>query len=135
MVGGIVITHGLFAEGICQSVEMIAGKQEELKAISLKEGDGMEQLMEKLAEVIKEMNCDKIFLFCDLFGATPCNVACMMAAQMDYDVIAGVNLPILLEFVMGRVVKNYEELKDAIKDVSKEDFHWITKNDLIERSI
>lgn len=131
MVGGIVITHGAFAEGICQSVEMIAGKQEKLKAIALTEGDGMELLIDKLKETIREMRCDKIFLFCDLFGATPCNAACMTAAQMNCDVIAGVSLPILLEFVTGRTTKSYKELKEAIERAGREDFHWITKNDLI----
>lgn len=100
MTGGIIVTHAGFAEGLKEAVEMIAGKQEDLAAIGLREGDGMETLMEKIREVAKTMSCKKIWLFCDMFGATPCNAGCMLASQEDYEVITGVSLPILLDFVM-----------------------------------
>lgn len=131
MVGAIICTHAGFAAGLKEAVEMIAGKQELFETVSLKEGGGTESLMQEIRQIGQNMPCEKIWLFCDMFGATPCNVGCMLAAQEDYEVITGVNLPILLEFVMGRPGKSAEELKQDIEQVSKEDFRWITKADLL----
>lgn len=131
MVGGIVVTHAGFAEGIKEAVEMIAGKQECFEAIGLREGGGMEQLLDEIRKTAEEMSCEKIWIFCDMFGATPSNVSCVLAVQNDYNVITGVNLPLLLEFVMGRLTSNDEELQIDIERVSQEDFRWITKKDLL----
>lgn len=131
MTGGIIVTHAGFAEGLKEAVEMIAGKQEDLAAIGLREGDGMETLMEKIREAAKTMSCKKIWLFCDMFGATPCNAGCMLASQEDYEVITGVSLPILLDFVMSRAAADEEELRSGIEQTAKEAFRWITKKDLL----
>lgn len=131
MTGGIIVTHAGFAEGLKAAVEMIAGKQEALEAIGLAEGDGLEILMEKIRETAKTMPCEKIWLFCDMFGATPCNAGCMLAAQEDYEVITGVSLPILLDFVMSRTAAEGKELRETIEQTAAESFRWITKKDLL----
>lgn len=91
----------------------------------------METLMEKIREAAKTMSCKKIWLFCDMFGATPCNAGCMLASQEDYEVITGVSLPILLDFVMSRAAADEEELRSGIEQTAKEAFRWITKKDLL----
>lgn len=130
MIGGIIVTHASFAAGIKEALEMIAGKQHNVAAIGLQEGDGMESLVMRIQETRAMFDCDHVFLFVDMFGATPCNVCSLICSQGGYDVIAGVNLPILLEFVMKREHMSKEELQAAIEKVSKEDFRWITQQDI-----
>ncbi|MFQ7536772.1 MAG: PTS sugar transporter subunit IIA [Clostridium sp.] len=51
MIGGIIATHAGLANGFLEAVEMIAGKQENLLAVSLREGDGLEILIERLQKL------------------------------------------------------------------------------------
>lgn len=132
MIGGIIVTHAGFAAGIKEAVEMIAGEQDCFEAIGLREGGGMELLSEKIKKTAEKMPCEKIWIFCDMFGATPSNASCMLAVQNDYKVITGVNLPLLLEFVISRETdSSEEELQKKIEQASQEDFKWITRNDLL----
>ena len=75
MTGGIVISHGDYSRGMVQALEMIAGKQEKLAAVSLREGEGLMELTEKIREAIAQMGGGDVILFTDMFGATPCNAA------------------------------------------------------------
>lgn len=131
MIGGIIVTHGEFAPGIKNAVEMIAGKQDNLESISLREGDGLMDLIERIQKVKDNMEVDDVILFVDLFGATPCNASSVICSQCEAAVIAGVNLPLLLEFVLKREGKNREELITDIEQCAKEDFRVIRKNDLV----
>lgn len=130
MIGGIIVTHASFAGGIKEAVEMIAGKQEELAAVSLVEGDGMESLLTKIKEVRSHMKSEHVYLFVDLFGATPCNICSLLCSEGGYDVIAGVNLPLLLDFVIKRENTSKDNLRKELEETSKQDFHWITQQDV-----
>ena len=55
MIGGIIATHAGLANGFLEAVEMIAGKQENLLAVSLREGDGLEILIERLQKAAASM--------------------------------------------------------------------------------
>ena len=55
----------------------------------------------------------------------------MLAAQEDYEVITGVSLPILLDFVMSRTAAEGKELRETIEQTAAESFRWITKKDLL----
>lgn len=71
MIGGIIATHAGLANGFLEAVEMIAGKQENLLAVSLREGDGLEILIERLQKAAAAMEGEELVIFTDLFGATP----------------------------------------------------------------
>lgn len=100
----VVCTHAGMAEGIRSSVEMICGKQEDFYTVGFEEGEDMMALsgrLAQLAESIKSSGKEFLF-FVDLYGATPFNASAAALAAMDAAVIAGVNLPMLLEAVTGR---------------------------------
>ena len=97
MFGIIVGTHGQFAPGIVQSCEMIFGKRENLKAVTLMPGEGPDDVVAKYEQAIKELGTDKILFFNDLLGGSPYNAACrLVAANENYGIVAGVNLPGLI---------------------------------------
>ena len=76
MIGGIIATHAGLANGFLEAVEMIAGKQENLLAVSLREGDGLEILIERLQKAAAAMEGEELVIFTDLFGATPFHAKC-----------------------------------------------------------
>jgi len=97
MFGIIVGTHGQFAPGIVQSCEMIFGKRENLKAVTLMPGEGPDDVVAKYEQAIKELGTDRILFFNDLLGGSPYNAACrLVAANENYGIVAGVNLPGLI---------------------------------------
>ena len=92
MFGIIVGTHGQFAPGIVQSCEMIFGKRDKLKAVTLMPGEGPDDVVAKYEQAIKELgDPERVLFFNDLMGGSPYN-----AANENYGIVAGVNLPALI---------------------------------------
>lgn len=87
MIGGIIATHAGLANGFLEAVEMIAGKQENLLAVSLREGDGLEILIERLQKAAAAMEGEELVIFTDLFGATPFHAASVLSAQTGCHVV------------------------------------------------
>ena len=75
MFGIIVGTHGEFAKGIVQSCEMIYGKRDKLKAVTLVPGEGPDDVVAKYEKAIKELGTEKILFLNDLMGGSPYNAA------------------------------------------------------------
>lgn len=98
MFGIIVGTHGQFAPGVVQSCEMIFGKRDNLKAVTLMPGEGPDDVVAKYEQAIKELgNPDRVLFFNDLMGGSPYNAACrLVAGNENYGIVAGVNLPALI---------------------------------------
>ncbi|MBS6181762.1 PTS sugar transporter subunit IIA [[Clostridium] innocuum] len=131
MIGGIIATHAGLAAGLLEAVEMIAGKQENLLAVSLQEGDGLEILIERLQKAAAVMEKEELVIFTDLFGATPFHAASVLSAQTGCHVVCGVNLPLLLDFTVKRESKSLEDIKESLHAVSENDYRWIEQSDII----
>ena len=96
MVGFLIATHGGFARGILDSIELIAGKQERIDTISI--------LHDKIVELD---DGDGVVVFCDLLLASPYNQATMsyraLQGKHEYRIMSGANLPMILEALSGRM--------------------------------
>lgn len=106
MVNIILASHGEFAEGILQSAEMIFGEQENLVAATLMPNEGPEDLKAKLDAAVESFGEDAEVLFMvDLWGGTPFNQANVIHTEMTdrTAIVAGLNLPMLLEALGGRM--------------------------------
>ncbi|MEA4820783.1 MAG: hypothetical protein VB122_00890 [Erysipelotrichales bacterium] len=110
MVGIIICTHGEFANGLKNAIEMIVGQQKNFDVICFKNGDDIENLKESLLSLSKKYRKKNIpcCYIVDLYGATPFNACVTVSIEEDRPVITGVNLPILLELLMTR--ENYTDV-------------------------
>jgi mannose/fructose/sorbose-specific phosphotransferase system IIA component len=93
------------AEGMLEAIRMITGVTDQLEAVGLKEEDSPEELMDRIQESVNRVNTgDGVILFADLFGATPFNASARLAMMHGegFEVICGMNLPMMLELVMQR---------------------------------
>lgn len=100
MVGIIIATHGEFSKGILQSVSMIFGEQENLRACTFMPSEGPNDLKAKLEEAINSFEDKENILFLvDLWGGTPFNQASSLIEGYEDKraIIAGINLPLLTE--------------------------------------
>ncbi|MEN0663631.1 mannose/fructose/sorbose PTS transporter subunit IIA [Caldifermentibacillus hisashii] len=109
MVGIIIASHGDFANGILQSGEMIFGKQENVKAVTLMPSEGPDDVKAKMKEAIASFdNQDEILFLVDLWGGTPFNQANSLFEEHKdkWAIVAGMNLPMLIEVFASRLSMN-----------------------------
>ena len=136
MIGIIIVTHSNFAEGIKNSVEMIAGKQDNFTAINFENGEDIEDLKNRIsqkAEDYTSKGLDVIYVT-DLKGATPFNACLYVSTQIWGPVVAGLCLPILLELVLTRDTMDIEDLSSYVRYVitnAKESIQVIDVNELM----
>ncbi|MBL4954842.1 mannose/fructose/sorbose PTS transporter subunit IIA [Neobacillus sp. OS1-32] len=109
MVGIIIASHGDFANGILQSAEMIFGKQENVKAVTLMPSEGPDVVKAKMKEAIASFdNQDEVLFLVDLWGGTPFNQANSLFEEHkdNWAIVAGMNLPMLIEAFASRFSMN-----------------------------
>ncbi|WP_107763859.1 PTS sugar transporter subunit IIA [Coprothermobacter proteolyticus] len=110
MVGMLIVTHGRLGEGLLDAMQMIAGPQEKVDFVSLKEGDSIDELKERILNTVKMLDDGSgVLVFVDMFGASPSNAAAYLLNE-NVEVITGVNLPMLLEIVSFRESSSLQEL-------------------------
>jgi PTS system mannose-specific IIA component len=115
LVGIVIVSHGDMADGLVDAARMIAGEQEGIATVSLREMDAVEELVEWVAAAIQKVDSgDGVVILVDLFGGTPFNASARLAMQGDHkiELVSGVNLPMLVELAVQRETKGLEQLLD-----------------------
>ena len=103
MIGMILVTHGRLAEELIATLEHVVGPQESIAAVCIGPDDDMEQHRHKIMEQTRETdNGDGVILLTDMFGGTPSNLAISVMDNVIVEVIAGVNLPMLIKLTSVR---------------------------------
>lgn len=119
MVTAILITHGLLGGELIRAAESILGTQEGLSALSNRDVS-LESLEERVRGVMGAGE-DPVYLFVDLLGGSCCHAALLLAKKDPrIRVIAGVNLPMLLEFLHYRGKVGEAELEARILQRGRE---------------
>lgn len=112
MIGVLVITHGHLAEEFLNTVKLIMGKQEKCFSLSLLEGDSIEEFSQEIFNKIKEIDDGSgVIVVTDLFLASPYNQTTLnhkkiLDEKIDYRLLTGVNLPMLLEIFNQRMLES-----------------------------
>ena len=122
-IGIILISHGHFAEYAMKSAEMIVGKQENYKIISVTDDKDLENVLAEIRDAYKKLKDEReVIVLADIFGGTPCNAGSRMILDgCDITVYTGFNLPVLLELLLNRELPT-EEIKDKLEEVYKNAF-------------
>lgn len=111
MIGMVLVTHGRLAEEFIAATEHVVGAQENVRAISIGPDDDMEQRRKDIMEAVSAVNDGKgVVLLTDMFGGTPSNLAISMMDQGEVEVIAGMDLPMLIKLA---TVREKSSLKEA----------------------
>lgn len=117
----IIITHGNYGEEIIKSIEMIAGKQENAYSFSINEGTNIEKIKKEVEDLIDDETY--IYIFVDIYGGSPFNIAINFLSKEKVHVVSGFNMPMILEFFVNRnrnVNTMIEDSKKSIMYVNKE---------------
>lgn len=103
MIGLVIVTHGRLAEAFRDAIEHIVGPQEALEAICIGPDDDMDARRQQILASVQEVNRGQgVLLLTDMFGGTPSNLALTALAKNGVEVIAGINLPLLVKLMSLR---------------------------------
>lgn len=112
MIGLVIVTHGRLAQEFISAMEHVVGPQIAVEAICIGPDDDMERRRQDILAACGRVELGKgVVLLTDMFGGTPSNLAISVMDQTRAEVIAGLNLPMLIKLasVRGRV-----SLEDAV---------------------
>jgi PTS system mannose-specific IIA component len=114
MIGLVIVTHGRLAEEFLAAMEHVVGPQTATKTICIGPDDDMEMRREEIQDVVREVDSGKgVIILTDMFGGTPSNLAISMMEQGRIEVIAGINLPMLIKLASVRDSDDMESVVDA----------------------
>jgi mannose PTS system EIIA component len=112
MIGIVLVTHGRLAEEFIAATEHVVGEQPAIEAICIYPDEDMEQRRQDIIRAVGRANQGRgVVILTDMFGGTPSNLAISLLGQQDVEVIAGVNLPMLIKLVS---VRKESSIKDAV---------------------
>lgn len=112
MIGVVLVTHGNLATELVKVMEHVVGPQDQLTTITIDPEDDMEKRREDILKSVQFV--DKglgVIILTDMFGGTPSNLAISIMEQAKIDIIAGVNLPMLIKLAS---VRSTETISDAV---------------------
>ena len=112
MIGLVLVTHGRLAAELIATLEHIVGPQTRVSAVCIGPEDDMEQRRREILERVAEVDSgDGVVLLTDMFGGTPSNLAISIMDKAKVEVIAGVNLPMLIKLAS---LRSSESLENAV---------------------
>jgi PTS system mannose-specific IIA component len=124
MIGLVLVTHGALAHEFKSALEHVVGPQEHCATIAIGPDDNMENRRNDILAAVDEVDEGQgVIILTDMFGGTPSNLAISVMQNRDVEVIAGVNLPMLVK--LGRV-RNDMTIKDAVKLAQEAGRKYIT---------
>ena len=120
MIGMVLVTHGRLAEEFIAALEHVVGAQVNISAICIGPDDDMEQRRAHILEcVAKAEEGNGVILLTDMFGGTPSNLAISIMDKANVEVLAGVNLPMLIKLVSVRQTQSVTEAAQSAQEAGR----------------
>jgi mannose PTS system EIIA component len=103
MIGIVIVTHGRLAIEFRAALEHVVGPQEQFETVTIGPDDNVEQRRRDIIEAVKKVDGgDGVVILTDMFGGTPSNLAISVMSRPKVEVLAGINLPMLIKLVKVR---------------------------------
>ena len=103
MIGLVIVTHGRLAEEFIHAVEHVVGKQSQMEAICIGPDDRMDVRRADIEAAVARANSGEgVIVLTDMFGGTPSNLAISLLEEGRVEVVAGLNLPMLVKLARVR---------------------------------
>ncbi len=120
MIGVVIVTHGGLAHEFRAALEHVVGSQDLLETLSIGPEDDMEARRTELVAAIRRVTADKgVIVMTDMFGGTPSNLAINVMDETGAEVIAGINLPMLIKLATARKDMGLTQAVTAAKDAGR----------------
>lgn len=120
MIGLVLVTHGNLALEFISAMQHVVGKQEQIAAVCIGPEDDMEMRRSEILQKTSEVDSGSgVVLLTDMFGGTPSNLAISIMSQGNVEILAGMNLPMLIKIASLRKEKNLKETVEGAQEAGK----------------
>jgi PTS system mannose-specific IIA component len=112
MIGLVLVTHGDLAKEFVAATEHVVGAQQNIRTVCIGPDDDMEVRRKDILDAVNDVNTGAgVIVLTDMFGGTPSNLAISIMDRASVEVIAGVNLPMLIKLAS---IRRDSSLSDAV---------------------
>jgi PTS system mannose-specific IIA component len=133
MIGLVIVTHGRLAEEFAAATAHVVGPQQRLEAISIGADDDMEKRRADILDAARRVDAGAgVIILTDMFGGTPSNLAISVMGKANAEVIAGVNLPMLIKLASIRADKPLADAVAAAQEAGRKYINvasWVLAGD------
>jgi PTS system mannose-specific IIA component len=120
MIGMVIVTHGRLAQEFVSALEHVVGPQTGIAAICIGADDNMEERRKEILESVAKVDeGDGVVLLTDMFGGTPSNLAISVLDRANVEVVAGINLPMLIKLASLRKTAKLQAAVTAAQDAGR----------------
>ncbi len=110
MIGMVLVTHGHLATEFRAALEHVVGPQRAIETITIGPEDDMEQRRQDIVAAVANVDSGRgVVLLTDMFGGTPSNLAISVMDRTRVEVVAGINLPMLIKLASVRDTSSLEQ--------------------------
>jgi PTS system mannose-specific IIA component len=110
MIGLVLVTHGRLAVEFRSALEHVVGPQTQIEAVTIGPDDDVEQCRKDIIEAVKRVDTGEgVAILTDMFGGTPSNLAISCMGRPNVEVLAGINMPMLVKLAKIRDEAPLEE--------------------------
>ena len=116
----VIVTQGLLARELKPAAEQVVGQQDNLETVCIGPDDDMELRREDIRLAVKKVDSKNgVILLTDMFGGTPSNLAISMLREGKVEVLAGVNLPMLIKLAEARKDTSLSDAAQKAKEAGQ----------------
>jgi PTS system mannose-specific IIA component len=120
MIGLVIVTHGGLAVEFRAALEHVVGPQPQLQAIAIGPDDDMQRRRDEILAAVRKVDSGGgVIILTDMFGGTPSNLAISVMDDAHVEVIAGINLPMLIKLASIRGDLGLDEAINMAKEAGR----------------
>ncbi len=120
MIGLVLVTHGRLADEFVLAMEHVVGAQEAVVTVCIGPNDDMEARRSEIRKAVRAVDSGEgAIILTDLFGGTPSNLAISLLDAGKVEVIAGINLPMLIRLAGARKCMKVRDAVAAARDAGR----------------
>ena len=120
MIGVGLVTHGRLANEFIAALEHIIGPQEHMASICIESDDNIDTCRANIMSAVATVDTGNgVILLTDMFGGTPSNLAISVMEQAKVEVVAGINLPMLIKLATARDEGTLQEIAACAQEAGR----------------
>ena len=120
MIGLVLVTHGRLADEFRAALEHVMGPQKQIEAITIGAEDDSDLCRSDIIEAVNRVDSgDGVAILTDMFGGTPSNLAISVMSQPKVEVLAGINLPMLIKLAKIREICPLQDAVAAAQEAGR----------------
>ncbi len=120
MIGLVLVTHGNLANEFISAMQHVVGKQEQVEPVCIGPEDDMEMRRKEILDKVSNVDSGEgVVVLTDMFGGTPSNLAISIMDKAHVEIIAGINLPMLIKIASLRKEKNLKDTVTGAQEAGK----------------